>query len=197
MQNIVIENLCKSYGGQEVLKDFSVEIQRGTITCLMAPSGYGKTTLLRIIAGLDKDFTGELLGAEQVSVAFQEHRLFPNLNALDNIVFAISERKDEAVIVEAKKILSKLGFDEADMLLFPDQLSGGMKQRVSLARSFLYEGKILLLDEPTKELDEENAKRVKEVIKELSQSRLVILVSHKGEDLTDLGARIIDLENQI
>ena len=194
---LVIKNLKKNFGRKEILHNFSYSFADRGIYAVTGESGIGKTTLLRIIAGLDKDFTGELLGAEQVSVAFQEHRLFPNLNALDNIVFAISERKDEAVIVEAKKILSKLGFDEADMLLFPDQLSGGMKQRVSLARSFLYEGKILLLDEPTKELDEENAKRVKEVIKELSQSRLVILVSHKGEDLTDLGARIIDLENQI
>ena len=194
---LVIKNLKKNFGRKESLHNFSYSFADRGIYAVTGESGIGKTTLLRIIAGLDKDFTGELLGAEQVSVAFQEHRLFPNLNALDNIVFAISERKDEAVIVEAKKILSKLGFDEADMLLFPDQLSGGMKQRVSLARSFLYEGKILLLDEPTKELDEENAKRVKEVIKELSQSRLVILVSHKGEDLTDLGARIIDLENQI
>ena len=194
---LVIKNLKKNFGRKEILHNFSYSFADRGIYAVTGESGIGKTTLLRIIAGLDKDFTGELSGAEQVSVAFQEHRLFPNLSALDNIVFAISDRKDEAVIVEAKKILSKLGFDEADMLLFPDQLSGGMKQRVSLARSFLYEGKILLLDEPTKELDEANAKRVKEVIKELSQSRLVILVSHKGEDLTDLGARIIDLENQI
>lgn len=194
---LVIKNLKKNFGRKEILHNFSYSFADRGIYAVTGESGIGKTTLLRIIAGLDKDFTGELSGAEHVSVAFQEHRLFPNLNALDNIVFAISDRKDEAVIVEAKKILSKLGFDEADMLLFPDQLSGGMKQRVSLARSFLYEGKILLLDEPTKELDEANAKRVKEVIKELSRSRLVILVSHKGEDLTDLGARIIDLENQI
>lgn len=194
---LVIKNLKKNFGRKEILHNFSYSFADRGIYAVTGESGIGKTTLLRIIAGLDKDFTGELSGAEQVSVAFQEHRLFPNLSALDNIVFAISDRKDEAVFLEAKKMLSKLGFDEADMLLFPDQLSGGMKQRVSLARSFLYEGKILLLDEPTKELDEANAKRVKEVIKELSQSRLVILVSHKGEDLTDLGARIIDLENQI
>lgn len=192
---LVIKNLRKNFGRKIIFHNFSYSFADRGIYALTGESGIGKTTLLRIIAGLDKDCSGEISGAENISVAFQEHRLFPTVNAIDNIVLAISERKNEADVKRAFDMLKRLGFGDADMNLYPDELSGGMKQRVSLARAFLYDSKILLLDEPTKELDEENASRVRAIIKELSKNRLVILVSHNNEDITALNAKVIDLEN--
>ena len=90
-------------------------------------------------------------------------------------------------------MLLSLGFRENDLYLLPDELSGGMKQRVSLARAFLFDAPILLLDEPTKELDPSNADTVRKIIKEQSLTRLVILVSHNGEDIDKLGATKINL----
>ena len=90
-------------------------------------------------------------------------------------------------------MLSSLGFSAADSLLYPDELSGGMKQRVSLARAFLRNAPILLLDEPTKELDEENANKALEIIKKEANSRLVILVTHNKRDLDFLMGEVIKI----
>lgn len=192
---LVIKNLKKSFGRKLIFNDLSYNFADTGIYALVGESGIGKTTLLRIIAGLDKDYSGSIEGElKTVSIAFQEHRLFPQLTALDNLIFAISNGKSEAVKAKAQDMLRSLGFSDADMELYPDELSGGMKQRVSLARAFLCDAPILLLDEPTKELDEANAKRVKSIVKELSRDRLVLLVSHSAEDITDLQAEIIDLK---
>ena len=190
--SLSLENLNKSFGDKTVIKNFSYSFGPSGVYAIRGKSGVGKTTLLRIIAGLDKDYTGSMVGGGigGVSVAFQEYRLFPQLTALQNVLFPNSEAKNEA---EVKTLLKKLGFEDAELELFPDQLSGGMKQRVSLARAFLKDAPILLLDEPTKELDPKNAGRVIDLIKENSMSRLVILVSHNDEDISSLGATIIEL----
>lgn len=191
--SLVIRNLKKNFGRKIIFDNFSYSFEDFGIYAVAGESGIGKTTLLRIIAGLDKDYSGEISGTSRTSVAFQEHRLFPNLSAIDNLIFAISDRKNEADVAKATEMLKTLGFSDDDMRLFPDELSGGMKQRVSLARAFLYDAPILLLDEPTKELDAENAKRVKTLIKQMAENRLIILVSHSSEDLSDLGCEIINL----
>ena len=190
--SLSLENLNKSFGDKTVIKNFSYSFGPSGVYAIRGKSGVGKTTLLHIIAGLDKDYTGSMVGGGigVASVAFQEYRLFPQLTALQNVLFPNSEAKNEA---EAKTLLKKLGFEDEEFELFPDQLSGGMKQRVSLARAFLKDAPILLLDEPTKELDPKNAGRVIDLIKENSMSRLVILVSHNDEDISSLGATIIEL----
>jgi ABC-type lipoprotein export system ATPase subunit len=145
---------------------------------------------------LDQDhIDGEIIGGgkENVSFSFQEYRLFPQLTALDNVVFAISDTKNEAVVDLAKKMLFKLGLSENDIHLLPHEMSGGMKQRVSLARAFLRDTPILLLDEPTKELDEKNVRSVIEIIRDMKNSRLVIIVTHNLEDIIDLNATAIQL----
>ena len=186
--SLVIKNLNKSFGEKEIFNDFSYSFGDRGIYALTGESGVGKTTLLRIISGLDSDYDGEILGADSVSLAFQEHRLFPVLTALENVVFAISDTKNEAVLSLAKNMLTSLGISEKDFSLLPSELSGGMKQRVSLARAFLKDAPILLLDEPTGELDEENARLVRDVIKSEGQSRLVILVTHNKKEMRDLDA---------
>lgn len=185
-----IKNLSKSFGEKRILENFSQIFEEKGIYSLTGESGAGKTTLLRLISGLDTDYSGEIVGGgfKNVSFAFQEYRLFPELSALDNVIFANNDKKSEAVINEAKEMLLRLGIDEKDMSLLPSELSGGMKQRVSLARAFLRRTPILLLDEPTKELDNQNAALVLEEIKKQGQERLVILVSHNLDDVDALSA---------
>ena len=189
-----IKNLSKSFGKRTVLSDFSYDFDDKGVYILRGESGIGKTTLLRIIAGLDKSYIGEIVGGgiSNVSFAFQEYRLFPELSALDNVMIA-SVENDDSDRLRAVSLLTELGFTGDDMRLLPSELSGGMKQRVSLARAFLKKAPLLLLDEPTKELDPALCERVCEIIKKIAEERLVILVTHKENDVTLLGGKQIHL----
>ena len=181
--SLMIKNLSKSFGKKTIFSNFTYNFADSGIYIVHGDSGIGKTTLLRIIAGLDKEYTGNVAGGGigQVSFAFQEYRLFPELSALENVMLGAAE------------LLSQLGFSSADMHLLPSELSGGMKQRVSLARAFLKNAPILLLDEPTKELDPVLCKYVCEMIKRIAKNKLVILVTHKEEDILTLNGELIHL----
>lgn len=193
--SLLIKNLAKSFGKKKIFDNFSLELPQKGAFVISGESGVGKTTLLRLISGLDTDFRGEISGGgvKNCSVAFQEYRLFHTLSALDNIIYANHDKKTAENATEAEKMLLDLGFAPDDCLLFPSEMSGGMKQRVSLARAFLRKAPILLLDEPTKELDGDNANRTLEIIKNEAKSRLVILVSHNKADAEKLNAKIIDI----
>lgn len=190
-----IKNLTKRFDDKILFDKLSFAFPQKGLCIISGESGIGKTTLLRIIAGLDSDFEGSVTGGGigRTSVCFQEYRLFPALNAIDNIIFAISDRKDEAVFDKAKNMLTRMSFDERDFTLMPSEMSGGMKQRISLARAFLFDAPILLLDEPTKELDGANREIIRQIISEESKKRLVILVSHSEDDLNLPGAVHIHL----
>ena len=188
--SLKIANLSKKFGEKTIFDGFSYEFSDCGIYAITGESGRGKTTLLRMIAGLDKKFKGEIFGGgfDNVSFCFQEYRLFPQLSAIENVseVCGVS-------IKEAEKMLLKLGFMSTDLSLRPDEISGGMKQRVSLARAFLKKSPILLLDEPTKELDEALKSVLYSVIEEESKSRLVIFVSHNKSDIQALNPVVINL----
>ena len=136
----------------------------------------------------NKKFKGEILGGgfSNVSVAFQEYRLFPALSAIENVTEATNSS-----LIEAEKMLQNLGFSKSDMNLRPEKLSGGMKQRVSLARAILKKTPILLLDEPTKELDSEIKTALYTIIKNESKKRLVIFISHSQDDIDALNPEVI------
>ncbi len=193
--SLTLKSINKSFDKKQIFDSFSLELPDRGVFVISGESGVGKTTLLRLISGLDTDFRGEISGGgiKNCSFAFQEYRLFPTLSALDNLIFANYDKKTAENETEAMKMLVSLGFNEADAALYPDELSGGMKQRVSLARAFLRKTPILLLDEPTKELDEENAKRVLERIKKEAEERLVLLVSHRASDSKILNAKTITI----
>lgn len=187
---ITIKNLSKSFGEKVLFRDFSFSFNDTGIYVLSGESGKGKTTLLRMIAGLDTDYDGTILGGgiTATSICFQEHRLFPTLNALKNLELVSFKQKNDNSKVISRQILSKLGFNDADMLLLPSELSGGMRQRVALARAILRNSPVLLLDEPTKELDPMHAKMVLDAIADEGKKRLVIMVTHKREEIDELHA---------
>ena len=191
--NIVINNLNKAFDKKIIFSSFSYTFTENSIYVIEGDSGIGKTTLLRIIAGLDTDFDGEVLGGgiDNCSFMFQEYRLFPTANALENVL--LSRPKENRDEYEAISLLKKLGFTEEEMYQTPDMLSGGMKQRVAFSRAVLKKSKILLLDEVTKELDAALVKRTLQIIKQASNERLVIMISHNDDDLENLNATVIDI----
>ncbi len=190
-----LTNITKSFGDKLIFNGFSYSFPEKGIFALVGESGVGKTTLLRLIGGLDTDFSGQISGSgrKNISMAFQEYRLFPTLSALENVLIGASNKPTEEERGAALELLLSLGFSKEDSFLLPEALSGGMKMRVSLARAVMRKAPILLLDEPTKELDEENKYSVLDVIKTEGEKRLVIMVTHNKRDTELLSANIIEL----
>ena len=191
--SLSVKDLKKSFGEKQIFNGFRYEFSEKGIYAICGESGAGKTTLLRIISGLDTDYTGSVSGGgfKNVSFAFQEYRLFPALTALENAVVPIGD--GESAKKNATLLLLRLGFSEDDLGKLPSELSGGMKQRISLARAILKKSPVLLLDEPTKELDSALRETVYGILAEESKRRLVILVTHHVEDVEKLQAKKIAL----
>ena len=171
-------DIKKTYNGQIVLDNLSLDFNDTGIYLLKGDSGAGKTTLLKLLSGIEKLDTGTHLSIRSTSISFQDNRLFPWLTALENILIVHENPKDNHLLALAKEKLALLGFSEDDMNKRPDELSGGMKQRVSLLRAILYPTEVLLLDEPTKEMDSLLVKKICEMLKDEARERLVILSSH-------------------
>lgn len=176
---IRVEGLCKSYGGKIVLSGVSAVFRPG-ITCISAPSGTGKTTLLRLVLGLERPDAGIIRGADcRWAAVFQEDRLLEDLPAAGNLRFALGE-----VPGEAGDLLARLGLDLSDSKPV-GAWSGGMRRRLALARALLAPSEALALDEPFTGLDGENRTRCLELIRERGRGKPVLLATH---DLTGLEA---------
>ena len=189
--SITVKNLYKAFDSKTIFENFSFNFEDNKIYLIEGDSGIGKTTLLRILSGLDTSYRGEVLGGglENCAFMFQEYRLFPTISALENVL--LSRQKDKRNIDEAKALLFRLGFTDEEIYLLPDMLSGGMKGRVSFARALYSQRPILLLDEPTKELDSSNADTMLQIIKEESENKTIILVSHtKIDHILDMVVKI-------
>ncbi len=190
---IKIEGLNKSFGKKILFRDFNLSLNGNKIYAIRGESGKGKTTLLRIISGLDKDYIGVLQVQGKVAFCFQEHRLFPTLNAAQNIYEVLYDNPCENDKLLAKELLISLGFSENDTALYPRALSGGMRQRVAFARTVMSGADIMLFDEPTKELDSTHREVIRNMLTELAKDKLIILVSHSDEDLNALPHEIITI----
>ena len=186
---LTLNHIFLAYGDKPVLEDVSCVFPERGCVLLPGPSGCGKTTLLRLVAGLVAPDRGEVTGGGEVSFAFQEYRLFPSLTAAENIAVAASGQKKH--LTDAEAMLLSLGFTKKETALYPAALSGGMKQRVSLARAFLRRAPILLLDEPFKELDGALIETVIRKIRKESEERLVILSAHSGAQAKILDAQVL------
>lgn len=184
-------NLCVSLGGKQILTDFSFFCENVGCTALMGASGIGKTTFLRVAAGLIKADLGSLESTfERISIKFQEPRLFPWLTVRENVAAVLHGNRDAQATTE--KWLYAVGLDK-DIDKYPEELSGGMAQRVALARALAYGGDLLLLDEPFSAVDEGTKALLLELIREYAKDHAVILVTHSEEEARLLGAKIVQL----
>lgn len=188
---IEIKNVSKSYGKLKVFEDFSISFEEGITTALMGASGNGKTTLLNMLAGIEKPDRGEITGAGlgKISYVFQETRLFNWLSAAMNISCVIKSKNAKEI---ALVWLEKTGLsDFADK--YPKELSGGQIQRIAIARALAFDKEILLLDEPFKALDYELKNNMISLIKESCKGKTVIVVTHEQSEAEKIADRIITL----
>ena len=189
MKDLVLEHVEKRYGDKVVLRDFSARFPGGECTCIMGPSGCGKTTLLRLILGLETPDGGQILGRSfPMAAVFQENRLFEDFSALSNVTAVCPrERRPE----DARHLMS-LGLGES--LHAPVRtLSGGMKRRVAVARAVLAPGEVLVLDEPFTGLDRDTKAAVLAYLKDHTQGRTLLLVTHDPAERDALAQHTLDM----
>ena len=192
-ENIVFSHVKKRFGEYTVFEDLCLTLPPIGITAIMGPSGCGKSTLISLLLGLEAPSAGEIRNPHtKISCAFQDPRLIPWLNAEENVKLVLSGISEKEKSEIAKQMLSQLGLGDA-LKKLPSELSGGMQQRVSLARAFVSPHTLLILDEPFRGLDEENKKTVAALIRAFGENRPVLLVTHDETDVDSLGAMLVRL----
>lgn len=173
-----IEWVTVAYQNRPVLRDLSFTFVDAQVTAITGPSGIGKTTLLNLLCGLSKPTNGAVASSYQhPAYVFQEPRLFPWMTALENVKTVCNDQ--EKALCYLKRLLP----DDGSEHKYPHELSGGMKQRVSIARALAYEPDILFMDEPFKGLDTETRKGTARFLFDSLRGKTVIMVTHDGEDL--------------
>ena len=188
---IKLHDVCFSYGEAQVLKNLNHTFPDHGVFAIMGASGVGKSTLLRLLCGLEEPSTGTVESTHRkVAFAFQEPRLLPWLNCENNIKFVLPKEKQNSDI--AKALLRDFELEPYDKSL-PSALSGGMKQRLALARALAVGADLLLLDEPFSALDTALKERVAPLIKAANPSGLTLVVTHDPRDAVLLGATMLEL----
>ena len=209
---VKVDNLKKSFGDLEVLKDISVEVYKGEVVCVIGPSGSGKSTFLRCLNRLEKATEGKIViddtditlketninkVRENIGMVFQHFNLFNNLNILDNLTLAPVQLKKcskEEAVRRARQMLEKVGLAEKEES-YPSQLSGGQKQRVAIARALCMRPDIMLFDEPTSALDPEMVGEVLQVMKDLAaEGMTMVIVTHEMGFAREVCDRVIFMD---
>lgn len=190
MNILEIRNLTKSFGDKRVLNNLSLRFEAGKTTCIMGASGCGKTTLLRILAGLETSDAGEIIrNYRNVSFVFQEDRLCEDFSPISNIRFVTGNRMQETEIVH---LLNRFGLTEH--LKEPVRtMSGGMKRRVALARALSVPYDLLLMDEPFKGLDEGLKHTVMDYVRTETKGKTVLCVTHDLAEAKLLGDTVLQM----
>ena len=212
---ISVNNLKKSFNGNEVLKGISTEIKKGDVVCVIGPSGSGKSTFLRCLNMLEKPddgkiiFAGEDLAApkanlnlhrQKMGMVFQQFNLFPHMTVLENLTCApIMLKKVPTAEAEAKALdlLGRVGLaDRAGE--YPNKLSGGQKQRVAIVRALCMDPEVMLFDEPTSALDPEMVGEVLEVMKSLAKKGMtMIVVTHEMGFAREVSNRVLFMDEGV
>jgi NitT/TauT family transport system ATP-binding protein len=217
MPLIEIQNVSVSYGGQPVLGGIDMQIEEGEFVCVLGQTGCGKSTLLRLVLGSEKPQGGRVLvdGHEHHQpdrtrgYVPQKYALFPDKTVLDNITFGplVCEfgllgrvkpsflRRRREIRAQAFDYLRRTGLREEDAKKYPDQLSGGMQQRVAIAQALMTRPRILLMDEAFSALDPSTRAGMQDLIRDLWQATAttILFVTHNPQEALRLGTRIIEL----
>jgi len=217
MIQVIVENLCKSYGKVQALKDVGLEFRPGELTAILGPSGCGKTTLLRSIAGFVTVDEGRIRFAGQdvtrlppqerdTAMVFQNYALWPHMTIYNNVAYGLRLKKIGQAeihrrVMEAFDLVEMTGIigEEGIRRRRPSELSGGQQQRVALARALVVQPKVLLLDEPLSNLDAKVRQRVRVEIRRL-QKRVgitTIHVTHDQEEALSIADRVVVMDQGI
>ncbi|MGO4270396.1 amino acid ABC transporter ATP-binding protein [Paenibacillus sp. TAF58] len=209
---IVVQNLKKKFGTNEVLKDISTTIQEKEVVCVIGPSGSGKSTFLRCLNLLEEVTSGKVVIGDvevtspntnidqlrqNVGMVFQLFNLFPHLTVLENIMLApkhIKKADKQQNEQKAMELLKKVGL-AGKRDAYPDQLSGGQQQRVAIARALAMNPRVMLFDEPTSALDPEMVGEVLQVMKDLAHEGItMIVVTHEMGFAREVADRVIFMD---
>ncbi|AVO59338.1 MULTISPECIES: ABC transporter ATP-binding protein [Pseudomonas] len=185
----------KTFAATTVLQDIHLQLQPREAVSLLGPSGCGKSTLLRIVAGLEKDFQGQLLSqTERLAFVFQEPRLMPWLTVEQNIGFSDDEHYDRAWVAQLIEEVGLGGFAQA----LPKALSGGMAQRVAIARGLYSRPQVLLLDEPFSAVDAFTRMKLQDLLLQLAERHAIalLLVTHDVDEALYLSDRVLVMDNR-
>ncbi len=221
MALLEINNLKKTFNENEVLKDISLHVDQGQVVAIIGPSGSGKSTLLRCATTLETATSGEIKYGEDYLVrmngdtpvfaekeelkrirqhfglVFQNYNLFPHFSVLKNVMEApvVVDGRDKAEVEkEARQLLKQMGLEGTEKL-YPCQLSGGMQQRVSIARALAKNPEILFFDEPTSALDPELTGEILKVIRQLAEQHMtMVIVTHEMNFARDVADYIIFMD---
>lgn len=211
---IKFNNVTKIYSPDAViLQNISFEIKEGEFVCIVGKSGAGKTTLVHLILGLETPTSGEIYfegfnlnDADPVKIQeirrriggiYQDYKLLPKKTVYENVAYImqVEGRENAEIEREVPKVLAAIGLKEK-INNFPDQLSGGEKQRLSIARALVNHPDIIIADEPTGNLDPYNTYEVISLLQKINQAgKTVILSTHDREVINKLGKRVITIEN--
>ncbi|MBR3796713.1 MAG: ABC transporter ATP-binding protein [Clostridia bacterium] len=174
---IEIKNISMAYGEKTIFSDFSLLLSSPGQYAVLGPSGRGKTTLLRLIAGLEQPQRGQITLPKDTRIAFcfQEDRLLPWKTVLENVAFVCDDFN------KARRWIECVGLSGEENS-YPSSLSGGMKRRAALARALAYDAGILLMDEPFRALDEATHAQMLALVREAAKDKLLLLVTHDETD---------------
>jgi ABC-type nitrate/sulfonate/bicarbonate transport system ATPase subunit len=193
-----LDNVTRHFGSVKVLEPLTLEIERGEFVAVVGPSGCGKTTLLNLLSGFDQPSTGKVRVSGRTRMVYQHDGLFPWLTVAENISLGLRQLRDQSARERQLKELIELidlpGFERH----YPHQLSGGMRQRVEIARALAGETDILLLDEPFSALDYLTRLRMRRELAQMlrERPRTVVLVTHDIEEAAQLADRVIVLSER-
>ena len=188
-----LEEISVRFGEKRVLDKCSLRLEKGERVALTGPSGCGKTTLARVALSLQKPDSGTVsCGFARVAAVFQEPRLLPWLTAEENVNLVLSDSAD--TIEEARAWLARLELGDSSTL-YPSALSGGMQQRVSIARALAAKPELLVMDEPFKAMDEALRDRVLRVTADALGDAALLLITHSEQEAVDLCCRVLRYED--
>ena len=190
INKLEISHLTKHFGKKTLFEDLNLTLTAPAV--LWAPSGWGKTTLLRILMGLEMPTSGLVQGVGKVSAVFQEDRLCPQLTAVENVALVLPGPMGQYK-PQIELDFQQIGLDGAALSLPARKLSGGQKRRAALLRALWAESDTLLLDEPFTGMDPETMKKAAALLKARCQDRKVLLATHDREAIEALGWQVVEL----